>query len=129
MGKKTNVIGLGCYWAILEEAHVTLLAIHPDFQGQGLGKLLLLSLLEDALKRKLERATLEVKETNHIALSLYKQFGFEILGTRKNYYKQTGEDALILWRKNLEEINFPEKLNNWEELLKNKHNTIIKRRS
>ena len=99
--EETKVIGLGCFWAILEEAHITLLAIHPDFQGQGLGKLLLASLLEDAVKRKLERATLEVKETNHIALSLYQKFGFKIAGRRKNYYQETGEDALILWRKDL----------------------------
>lgn len=96
---ETKVIGLGCLWAILEEAHITLLAVHPDFQGQGLGSLLLSSLLKDALDRKLERATLEVKETNQVALSLYKKFGFKIAGRRKNYYQQTGEDALILWSK------------------------------
>lgn len=99
---ETKVIGLGCFWVILEEAHITLLAVYPDFQGQGLGKLLLFSLLEDAVKRKLERATLEVKETNYIALSLYEKFGFKIAGKRKNYYKNTGEDALILWRKDLD---------------------------
>jgi ribosomal-protein-alanine N-acetyltransferase len=103
-GKK--VIGIGCLWAILEEAHITLLAIHPDFQGQGLGKILLLSLLEDAVKRQLARATLEVKETNHIALSLYEKFGFKIAGRRKNYYQQTGEDALILWRGDLAKPEF-----------------------
>jgi ribosomal-protein-alanine N-acetyltransferase len=105
----SKVIGLGCFWAILEEAHITLLAVHPDFQGQGLGKLLLFSLLKDAAKRKLERATLEVKETNHIALSLYEKFGFKIAGRRKNYYQQTGEDALILWRGNLTKLELAER--------------------
>lgn len=99
-----KVIGLGCLWAILEEAHISLLAIHPDFQGRGLGKLLLLSLLKDAVNRKLERATLEVKETNIKALSLYEKFGFKIAGKRKKYYSNTGEDALVLWCKDLEKI-------------------------
>lgn len=95
------LIGFGCFWAILEEAHITVLMVHPDSQGQGLGKFLLNSLLEAAVKRKLERATLEVRASNDVALSLYKKFGFKVAGTRKGYYKQTGEDALILWRSGL----------------------------
>jgi ribosomal-protein-alanine N-acetyltransferase len=94
-----KVIGLGCFWGILQEAHLTLLAIHPDFQGQGLGKLLLNNLLKSAQQRGLERATLEVGENNQIALSLYQKFGFTVGGRRKNYYQKTGEDALILWKK------------------------------
>lgn len=94
-----KIIGLGCFWAILDEAHLTILAIHPDFQGQGLGKLLLGKLLEEAKNRNLERATLEVGENNKKALHLYQQFGFKEAGRRKKYYKKTGEDALILWKK------------------------------
>jgi ribosomal-protein-alanine N-acetyltransferase len=76
--EETKVIGLGCFWAILEEAHITLLAIHPDFQGQGLGKLLLASLLEDAVKRKLERATLEVNRHRSLARGKFSR-NFESL--------------------------------------------------
>jgi ribosomal-protein-alanine N-acetyltransferase len=94
-----KIIGLGCFWAILDEAHLTILAIHPDFQGQGLGKLLLSKLLEEAENKNLERATLEVGENNNKALNLYQQFGFKEAGRRKKYYKKTGEDALILWKK------------------------------
>jgi ribosomal-protein-alanine N-acetyltransferase len=94
-----KIIGLGCFWAILDEAHLTILAIHPDFQGQGLGKLLLGKLLEEAENKNLERATLEVGENNNKALNLYQQFGFKEAGRRKKYYKKTGEDALILWKK------------------------------
>jgi len=94
-----KVIGLGCFWSILEEAHLTILAIHPDFQGKSLGKLLLTKLLEKEEKKGLERATLEVGENNKKALNLYKQFGFVEAGRRKKYYKKTDEDALILWKK------------------------------
>lgn len=114
---KEKIIGCGCFWQILEEAHITLLAIHPDYQGQGLGKLLLYSLLEDAVKRKLERATLEVRESNQVALSLYKKFGFRIAGRRKKYYPDTEEDALVLWRGDLHHPRFQQELETWNQLI------------
>lgn len=110
-----KIIGVGCFWAILEEAHLTILGIHPDFQGQGLGKLLLFYLLKDAIKRQLERATLEVKESNHVALSLYQKFGFKIAGKRKKYYQDTGEDALILWLGKLAKPEFENDLILWDQ--------------
>ena len=110
-----KIIGFGCLWAILEEAHITILLIHPDYQGQGLGQLLLYALLKDAVKRKLERATLEVRESNHAALSLYQKFGFQIAGRRKGYYQATGEDALILWRGDLAKPEFSEILAIWHQ--------------
>ncbi len=109
-----KLIGLGCLWSIVDEAHITLLGIHPDYQGQSLGKLLLTSLLQDAVDRKLERATLEVKTTNNIAIALYKKFGFEVAGRRKNYYPKTGEDAFILWRSGLEKPEFILELEAWK---------------
>jgi len=99
INSQEKIIGLGCFWAILEEAHLTILAIHPDFQRQGLGQMLLNHLLEEAIKKGLERATLEVSEHNQTALNLYKKFGFTVAGRRKKYYQATGADALILWKK------------------------------
>jgi [ribosomal protein S18]-alanine N-acetyltransferase len=110
-----KIIGLGCFWAILEEAHITLLAIHPDYQRQGLGKLLLYKLLEAAVQRQLERATLEVRISNQSAIALYEQYGFRIAGQRKNYYPQTGESALILWRGDLQTSLFQPQLSQWRE--------------
>ncbi|MCA1992568.1 MAG: ribosomal protein S18-alanine N-acetyltransferase [Coleofasciculus sp. S288] len=103
------LVGLGCYWEILEEAHITILAVHPDYQRQGLGKLLLYALLGDARRRLLEWATLEVKPSNQAALSLYQKFGFTEAGRRRRYYP-TGEDALILWRGGLQTLEFEETL-------------------
>ncbi|NJK47588.1 ribosomal protein S18-alanine N-acetyltransferase [Candidatus Gracilibacteria bacterium] len=110
-----QIIGCGCFWAILEEAHITLLMIDPDYQGKGLGQLLLYSLLEDAYKRQLERATLEVRVSNEVAISLYKKFGFKIAGRRKGYYQTTGEDALILWRGDLHRSQFEQDLKAWQK--------------
>lgn len=103
-------IGCGCFWSILEEAHITMLAIHPDYQGQGLGSLLLFSLLKNAHLRGLERATLEVRTSNFKAISLYQKFKFKIAGTRKKYY-ENGEDALIFWRGDLAKTKFNQTLN------------------
>jgi ribosomal-protein-alanine N-acetyltransferase len=111
---REKIIGCGCFWAILEEAHITLLMIHPDFQGQGLGQLLLYSLLKTAASRQLERATLEVKASNQAAQSLYAKFGFKLAGKRKSYYQTTGEDALILWRGELHHPEFSRTLADWE---------------
>ncbi|MEG4422044.1 ribosomal protein S18-alanine N-acetyltransferase [Microcoleus sp. LAD1_D5] len=101
-----TLIGLGCLWAILEEAHITILAIHPRFQGQGLGQALLWALLTKAHYRQLERATLEVRGSNLAAVSLYNKFGFKEAGRRKKYYKDTGEDALVMWRSGIDKPEF-----------------------
>lgn len=101
--------GLGCYWAILDEAHITLLGILPTHQRQGLGRWLLLHLLEDAWKRGMSRATLEVRISNQRAIDLYESLGFTALGTRKRYYDD-GEDALILWQNAMKTAAFQENL-------------------
>jgi [ribosomal protein S18]-alanine N-acetyltransferase len=109
----TPLAAMGCLWAILEEAHITILAVHPQYQGQGFGQALLYSLLIAASDRGLERATLEVAATNLAAISLYQKFGFKTAGTRRQYYQDTGEDALILWRGDLQQPEFSRTLNDW----------------
>ena len=101
-----NLIGVGCVWFILEEAHITVLAIQPPYRRQGLGQLLLVALLETAIHRQSEWATLEVRISNHAAQKLYAKLGFVTIGQRKKYYRDTGEDALILWNKGLQKRSF-----------------------
>jgi len=96
-----ELIGIGCLWAILEEAHITTLAIAPNWQRRGLGRWLLLHLLAAAQTRGLEWATLEVRASNEAAIALYHQLGFSDVGRRKRYYHNPEEDALILWLKQL----------------------------
>ncbi|NJL46010.1 MAG: ribosomal protein S18-alanine N-acetyltransferase [Leptolyngbyaceae cyanobacterium SM2_3_12] len=95
--ERQEVLGLGCYWAILDEAHITLLGIDPGYQRRGLGQWLLLNLLIEACQHQLTRATLEVRPSNSRAVALYQSLGFEALGTRRRYYPD-GEDALIFGR-------------------------------
>lgn len=98
-------LGIGCSWAILEEAHITILGIDPDYRGQGLGQWLLAHLLTHACDRSLTHATLEVRPSNAAARSLYEKFGFQIAGERRRYYTD-GENALILWRHHLQRKDF-----------------------
>lgn len=96
-----TLLGVGCLWAILEEAHITTLAVEPSWQGRKLGRLLLCHLLQSGYARGLTRATLEVRASNQKALSLYQSFGFKEAGIRKRYYSD-GENACILWCSGLE---------------------------
>ncbi|MFN4786031.1 MAG: ribosomal protein S18-alanine N-acetyltransferase [Pseudanabaena sp.] len=110
-----ELLGFGCLWAILEEAHITVLAVRPEYQGQGLGKAIVWGLLKKARDRHLEWATLEVRESNHVAISLYQSFGFQEIGRRPNYYEVTDEDALMLWRKGIHTPEFGILLDHWHE--------------
>ncbi|MBW4440280.1 MAG: ribosomal protein S18-alanine N-acetyltransferase [Plectolyngbya sp. WJT66-NPBG17] len=101
-----QLIGYGCFWEIVDEAHITIIGVHPDYQRQGLGKLILLALLDRACQRQMKHATLEVRISNQSAVSLYEKFQFKVAGQRKNYYADTGENALILWRGGLQTAEF-----------------------
>lgn len=110
-----RIIGLGCVWAIVDEAHITVLAIHPDYRGLSLGKGLLWGLLCWGWQQQLKWATLEVRASNLVALSLYQKFGFQEAGRRRRYYPDNGEDALILWRGGLQSPEFEQELNQWKQ--------------
>lgn len=100
-----QLLGIGCLWAILDEAHITTLAIEPTCQGQKLGQFLLTELLLSGHRRGLSRATLEVRASNQRALQLYQKFGFREAGQRRRYYSD-GENARILWRSGLQAQDF-----------------------
>jgi ribosomal-protein-alanine N-acetyltransferase len=108
-----SLLGMGCFWSILEEAHITILAVHPQYHRQGLGAALLYSLLKTACDRGMERATLEVRASNLAAISLYQKFGFKTAGRRRGYYQDNGEDALILWLPDLQHSKFQATLDQW----------------
>jgi [ribosomal protein S18]-alanine N-acetyltransferase len=109
------VLGFGCLWSILEEAHITILAVRPEYQQQGIGRYLVWGLLQAAKSRGLEWATLEVKASNHTAINLYESFGFVAIGKRRNYYQLSNEDALVLWRKGLHLPEFSPLLKTWQQ--------------
>lgn len=92
-----RVAAYGGMWLILDEGHVTNIAVHPDFRGRHLGRKIMEVLMDQARQRGLLRMTLEVRKQNHVAITLYKDLGFLLAGIRPGYYQDTGEDALIMW--------------------------------
>ncbi|AKG24601.1 ribosomal protein S18-alanine N-acetyltransferase [Calothrix sp. 336/3] len=109
----SELLAMGCFWSILEEAHITILAVHPQYHHQGLGQALLYFLLKTAHESGLERATLEVRASNLAAISLYQKFDFKTAGTRRGYYQDNQEDALVLWLGGLQYPQFPQTLARW----------------
>jgi ribosomal-protein-alanine N-acetyltransferase len=95
-GVTSPVLGYGGLWLLVDEAHISTIAVHPQWRGRGLGELLLLSLLEQGAKRGMQRATLEVRVSNESAQGLYHKLGFEIAGRQKRYYSDNNEDAFIM---------------------------------
>ncbi|AJQ28344.1 MULTISPECIES: ribosomal protein S18-alanine N-acetyltransferase [Pelosinus] len=92
-----KIIGYAGMWLIVDEAHVTNVAILPTYRGKRLGERLMSALLEHAKNRGAVRMTLEVRASNTVAQGLYSKFGFTSQGRRRNYYTDTKEDALIMW--------------------------------
>lgn len=95
------VIGYAGMWVIFEEAHISNVAIAPDFRGKGYGRVLMLEMMRLAVSRGASEMTLEVRKSNLVAQALYASLGFEKAGTRRKYYSDTGEDAYILWLRNI----------------------------
>ncbi|MDR3566059.1 MAG: ribosomal protein S18-alanine N-acetyltransferase [Negativicutes bacterium] len=92
------VAGYGGIWIILDEAHVTNIAIMPEHRRKGLGEKLVAGLLDFAKNNGATCMTLEVRRSNGEAQRLYRRLGFVPRGLRRQYYTDTQEDALIMWR-------------------------------
>jgi len=84
---------------VIDEAHVTNVAVLPQFRGQKLGEALMRRLMETAKQHVAATMTLEVRVSNHVAQSLYRKLGFRNGGIRKRYYPDNFEDALVMWVK------------------------------
>lgn len=90
------VVGYGGLWLMVDEAHISTIASHPNWRRQGIGELLLLAMIDGAMEIGAEIVTLEVRVSNLPAQALYRKYGFEIVGQRKGYYSDNGEDAYIM---------------------------------
>lgn len=99
---KGKVIGYAGMWSVCGEGHITNVAVHPEFRGNGIGSLLIEELIVIAKKEGVLRMTLEVRKSNLVAQSLYKKFGFKDAGQRKSYYADNGEDAIIMWKDSMD---------------------------
>jgi ribosomal-protein-alanine N-acetyltransferase len=91
-----NVVGMIVIWLLVDEAHVATLAIHPDFRRQGIGKRLLAQALRQAMQEGARSSFLEVRASNLAAQEMYRKFGYTETGRRRRYYKDNGEDAILM---------------------------------
>jgi ribosomal-protein-alanine N-acetyltransferase len=92
---ETVVAFLG-YWLIADEVHISTFAVHPEFRMHGIGEDLLKRAMSVAHEKGAQIATLEVRESNVAAISLYEKLGFEVVGSRDGYYRDNNEDAILM---------------------------------
>lgn len=106
----SSVIGFAGLMVIVDDAHITTVAVSPAHQGQSVATRLLLVLLRDAIALGAERVTLEVRASNRRAQRLYSRFGFAPSGVRKAYYADNREDAVIMWAIDVQGEAYAERL-------------------
>jgi [ribosomal protein S18]-alanine N-acetyltransferase len=94
-----KIIGYCGVWIVVDEAHITNIAILPDYRGRGLGEAILTKIIDLARELGAKSMTLEVRVSNSVAQNLYRKLGFENGGIRKGYYTDNQEDALVMWVK------------------------------
>jgi [ribosomal protein S18]-alanine N-acetyltransferase len=95
--ENNKILGYCGAWIVIDEAHVTNVAILPEYRGRKLGEALLQKMMSMAREMGAKSMTLEVRVTNHAAQSLYRKLGFQDGGIRKNYYSDNQEDGLVMW--------------------------------
>ena len=97
-----QVLAFCSFWRVLDELHINNLAVAPAHRRLGIGATLLSAVLAEGVRLGARRATLEVRRSNEPARYLYERLGFAAAGVRRAYYTNPIEDALVLWRENLE---------------------------
>ncbi len=99
--ENNNILGYIGSWFIIEEAHITNVSVSPEQRRKSIGEALLVHVVQQCYKEKIKYITLEVRVSNEPAIKLYEKYQFKSLGTRKHYYQDNNEDALIMWTENI----------------------------
>ncbi|QOR34688.1 ribosomal protein S18-alanine N-acetyltransferase [Clostridium sp. 'deep sea'] len=105
--KNETIIAYGGLWQVLDESHITTIAVDPNYQGKGYGNTMLNILFSKAVTNGATSITLEVRESNEKAINLYKKNGFLVGGRRIKYYSDNNEDALVMWKKDINKLHKP----------------------
>ena len=93
------VAGYAGLWKIMDEGHITNIAVHPEYRNKRIGESLIKRIFKVCDSVNINKLTLEVRESNSAALKLYEKMGFQAEGIRKAYYHDNKEDAIIMWKK------------------------------
>lgn len=113
-----ELVGYAGTWHILDEGHITTIAVKKDYMRKHIGEAIIVKILEDCYDSGIKYLTLEVRVSNTPAINLYTKYGFNSLGTRKGYYQDNNEDALIMWTENIFYDKFKSKFTENQEKLK-----------
>jgi len=105
-GIRPPILGYGGFWLMAGEAHISTIAVQPDWRHRGIGELLLVAMLDRATELEAGIATLEVRVSNVTAQNLYYKYGFRQAGLRQRYYRDRDEDALIMSTERLTSATF-----------------------
>jgi len=97
--KRGRVAGYLCAGLIMDEGHILNLAVHPGMRRTGIASVLIGDLIDRLRERGCRFLFLEVRESNQTAREIYRKFGFEVIGIRKNYYVSPSEDAIIMTKR------------------------------
>jgi ribosomal-protein-alanine N-acetyltransferase len=123
--EEVNILGFAGMWIMADEAHVTSIASDKEHRHQGIGEVLLISLIELAIKKQARIVTLEARVSNQAAQNLYYKFGFDKLGVRKAYYLDNKEDAVIMSTEYIGSPSFREKFTKVKEAHRKKSGDFI----
>ncbi len=99
--KDEEIVAYGGIWNILDEAHITNIAVKKSYQKKGIGEKMLSYLEEKAFEKGATGITLEVRASNKAAKALYEKCGYNSWGVRPKYYTDNNEDAIIMWKMKL----------------------------
>ena len=117
-----KLVGYAGTWHIIDEAHITTIAVKKEFLRNHIGEAIIHKIIEDCYADGVKYLTLEVRVSNMPAIKLYEKYGFQSLGTRKGYYQDNNEDALIMWTENIFYDKFKNKylenIDNLKKLIK-----------
>ena len=92
-----KIVGYVGVWFVVDEGHITNVAVHSDYRGKKIGDRLVKEMVELCKENNLVAMTLEVRTSNTVAQNLYRKYGFKMGGIRKEYYSDNKEDAIIMW--------------------------------
>jgi ribosomal-protein-alanine N-acetyltransferase len=101
-----TIVGYGGMWRMYDEAHVTTIGVRRDLQHSGYGRIIFAGLVQAAYDMGAKWVTLEVRTSNDNAMKMYESFGFKVIGRRKGYYTDNGEDAIVMWSDSIHSPRF-----------------------
>jgi len=107
-GGGVETVGYGGMWRMYDEAHVTTIGVRHDLQHQGYGRIVFAGLVQAAYDMGAKWVTLEVRASNDNAMRMYENFGFKVIGRRRGYYTDNGEDAIVMWSDSIYSPRFRE---------------------